>query len=84
VDRSFLFWDELKAYASAYALSSRALPVDNAAQIWLNRHLRLAFVGERMPADAFDYSLRELERMVRRFREQRVVDAAAALIRDVS
>lgn len=82
VDGSFIFWEDLKAYAEAYALSTRPLPLDNAAFAWLKRHLRLAFIGERVPNEAFDYYFRELDVMVKRLRQQRVVEKAASLIRD--
>ena len=82
VERSFAFWDDLKAYAEAYALSSRALPPDNAAYVWINRHLRLAFLGEQVPREAFDFYLHELENMVGRARTQRLVEEAASLVRD--
>jgi hypothetical protein len=70
----------IKLYAYYYARSSRPLPLDWEAQVWLMSHVRVRYAGRAVPAGDDDYFLEELAGLVQAHRRRLVVEAAMSVI----
>ena len=75
---TFSLWDEMKAYARAYAVADRPIPVDADCELWLEGILAKKLPQQNdMRREAREFYARELCAMIRDFRGVRE-DVAAS------
>lgn len=67
----FSLWNDIKAYARAYAGSARALPVDDEAKMWLHAVVNKHVPFEQLGPEAFEFYVAELQAMIAADRRQR-------------